>query len=101
MSIRSGHIIFLALLLFCIGMGSLGGLLFVHSTDLPQVRQLQDYRPDVITELYAADGTLIGSFALERRMVVEYEEIPEVLREAIISIEDRRFWDHWGNLRRN
>ena len=96
MSIRSGHIVFLALLLFCIGMGSLGGLLFVHSTDLPQVRQLQDYRPDVITELYAADGTLIGSFALERRMVVEYDEIPEVLREAIISIEDRRFWDHWG-----
>ena len=96
MSIRSGHIIFLALLLFSIGMGSLGGLLFVHSTDLPQVRQLQDYRPDVITELYAADGTLIGSFALERRIVVDYEEIPEVLREAIISIEDRRFWDHWG-----
>ena len=73
-----------------------GGLVFVYSSDLPQVQQLEDYRPDVMTELYADDGTPIGSFALERRVIVTYDQIPPVLRDAIISIEDRHFESHWG-----
>lgn len=77
-------------------MGALGGLVFVYSSDLPQVRELEDYRPDVMTELYADDGTLIGSFALERRVIVTYNQIPPVLKDAILSIEDRHFESHWG-----
>ncbi len=95
-ALRYTHVIFFALLLFCIGAGALGGLLFVHSMDLPQVRRLQDYRPDVITEIYARNGSRVASFALEQRMLVDYEEIPLVLQDAIISVEDRRFWRHWG-----
>jgi penicillin-binding protein 1A len=68
----------------------------VYSSDLPQIRELEDYRPDVMTELYADDGTILGSFALERRVIVTYDQIPPVVRDAVISIEDRHFEDHWG-----
>jgi penicillin-binding protein 1A len=68
----------------------------VYSSDLPQIRELEDYRPDVMTDLYADDGTVIGSFALERRVIVTYNQIPPVLRDAVISIEDRHFENHWG-----
>ncbi len=91
-----GQFVFLSLLLLSIGIGILAGLVFVYSSDLPQVRQLEDYRPDVMTELYADDGTPIGSFALERRVIVNYNQIPPVLRDAVLSIEDRHFESHWG-----
>src|SRR5579864_5998506 len=86
-----------ALLLFCaIVLGSAAGLLFVYSSDLPAVRALEDYHPNVVTELYADDGTPVGSFALQRRILLNYEQIPPVLRNAIISAEDQHFFDHWG-----
>src|SRR5208337_2164141 len=73
-----------------------GGLVFVYSSDLPKVRELEDYRPDVMTEIYADDGTAIGSFALEHRVIVSYNQIPPVLRNAVIAIEDRHFESHLG-----
>jgi penicillin-binding protein 1A len=86
-----------ALLLFCaIVLGSAAGLLFVYSSDLPAVRALEDYHPNVVTELYADDGTPVGSFALQRRILLNYNQIPQVLRDAIISAEDQHFFDHWG-----
>ena len=91
-----GQFVFLVLFLLSAGAGALGGLIFVYSSDLPQVRLLEDYRPDVMTELHADDGTLIGSFALERRVIVNYDQIPQTLRDAVISIEDRNFESHWG-----
>src|SRR5437773_1792660 len=91
-----GQLVFFTLLLLSIGVGALGGMIFVYSSDLPQVRQLEDYRPDVMTELYADDGTVIGSFALERRVIVTYSQIPKVLEDAVLSIEDRHFASHWG-----
>jgi penicillin-binding protein 1A len=91
-----GQFVFLILLLLSAGVGALAGLLFVYSSDLPQIRELEDYRPDVMTDLYADDGTIIGSFALERRVIVTYNQIPPVLRDAVLSIEDRHFESHWG-----
>jgi len=91
-----GQFVFLTLLLLSAGLGALAGLVFVYSSDLPQIRELEDYRPDVMTDLYADDGTIIGSFALERRVIVTYNQIPPVLRDAVISIEDRHFESHWG-----
>jgi penicillin-binding protein 1A len=91
-----GQFVFLILVLLAAGMGALGGLVFVYSSDLPKVRDLEDYRPDVMTEMYADDGTAIGSFALEHRVIVSYYQIPPVLRNAVISIEDRHFESHWG-----
>jgi penicillin-binding protein 1A len=91
-----GQFVFLTLLLLAVGMGALAGLVFVYSSDLPQIRELEDYRPDVMTDLYADDGAIIGSFALERRVIVTYNQIPPVMRDAVISIEDRHFESHWG-----
>jgi penicillin-binding protein 1A len=87
----------IVLLVLCsIAVGSATGLLFVYNSDLPQIQELENYRPDVVTELYADDGTLIGTFALQRRILLTYDQIPQVLRDAIISTEDRHFMDHWG-----
>ncbi len=88
--------VFLVLVVIAAGLGALAGLVFVYSSDLPQVRELEDYRPDVMTELYADDGTPIGSFALEHRVIVTYNQISPVLRDAVLSIEDRHFESHWG-----
>ncbi len=76
--------------------GATAGLLLVYSTDLPQVGQLEHYRPSSITELYDDQGRTIGSFALQRRVVATYDDYPEVLRQALISIEDKDFYRHWG-----
>jgi penicillin-binding protein 1A len=76
--------------------GATAGLLLVYSTDLPQVDQLQHYRPSSITELYDDQGQIIGSFALQRRVVASYEDYPQILRDALISIEDKEFYRHWG-----
>ena len=87
----------IVLLVLCaIGLGSAAGLLLAYSSDLPQIQELENYRPDVVTELYADDGTPIGSFALQRRILLTYDQIPKVLQDAIFSTEDRHFMQHWG-----
>lgn len=91
-----GQLAFVILVLLAAGAGALGGLIFVYSSNLPQVSELFDFRPDVMTQLYADDGTAIGSFALQRRVLVTYDQIPAVLRNAIISVEDRHFESHFG-----
>ena len=76
--------------------GALTGLLLVYSTDLPQVEELENYRPISTTELYDIHGRTIGSFALQRRVVASYADFPQVLRDALISTEDKDFYRHWG-----
>ena len=91
-----GRVAFAMLLLASIAVGALAGLLFVYSSDLPQIRALEDFRPDIVTELYADDGQIVGSFALQRRILLTYEQIPPVLRDAILTTEDQHFEEHWG-----
>jgi len=87
----------LAFLLLCsITLGAACGLLFVYASDLPEIRALETYRPDVVTEIYADDGQLVGSFALQRRILMTYEQCPKVLYNAVLAIEDQHFEDHWG-----
>ncbi len=76
--------------------GATAGLLLVYSTDLPQVDELERYRPGSITELYDDQGRTIGSFALQRRLVASYEDYPRVLHDALISVEDKDFEKHSG-----
>jgi len=87
----------LAFLLLCsITLGAACGLLFVYASDLPEIRALETYRPDVVTEIYADDGQLVGSFALQRRILMTYEQCPRVLYNAVTAIEDQHFEEHWG-----
>src|SRR2546426_9520415 len=91
-----GRVLFGLLILISALVGATAGLLFVYSTDLPQVEELEHYRPSSITELYDDHGQIIGSFALQRRVVAAYDDYPPVLRDALISIEDKNFYRHWG-----
>lgn len=91
-----GRLAFALLLILAISVGAAAGLLFVYSSDLPAVHALEDYQPNVVTELYADDGTPIGSFALQRRILLTYEQIPPSLRDAVTSAEDQHFFEHWG-----
>ena len=87
----------LAFLLLCsIALGAACGLLFVYASDLPEIRALETYRPTVVTEVYADDGQLVGSFALQRRILMTYEQCPKVLYDAVTAIEDQHFEEHWG-----
>jgi penicillin-binding protein 1A len=91
-----GRVAFGILVLVSALLGTLAGLLIVYSTDLPQIGELERYRPSTITELYDTRGREIGSFALQRRVLVGYDDFPRVLREAILSTEDKNFESHWG-----
>ena len=81
--------------------GTAGGVLFAFVDDLPQISQLDDYSPGTITRVLGKNGAVVGEFATERRQIVKYEDIPEVLRLAVISAEDKDFFNHSGlNLKR-
>jgi len=91
-----GRFLFGLLVLFSAAVGAAAGLLLVYSTDLPQVEELERYRPSSVTELYDGKGRVIGTFALQRRVIAAYDDYPDVLRNALVSIEDKDFYRHSG-----
>ena len=76
--------------------GGLVGVVLGYTIDLPQVEELQDVRPNVVSYVYSSDGRVIGEFALERRILVTYDQIPEQLKQAILAAEDANFFEHSG-----
>jgi penicillin-binding protein 1A len=76
--------------------GTASGVIFAFVGDLPQISALDDYSPGTITRVLGRDGSVIGSFATERRQIVTYDQIPDVLRHAIMSAEDQHFMTHGG-----
>ena len=62
----------------------------------PSVADLREYRPPEATRVFASDGSVIADLSPQRRIVLGLEEIPPVLREGMIAVEDRRFWEHSG-----
>ena len=92
----AGEVALAFLALLAIAFGSLCGLMLVYSVNLPQIRDLESYRPIATTELYDIHGRVIGSFALQRRTDITYDQFSPLLREAVISIEDKNFESHWG-----
>src|ERR1700690_973730 len=91
-----GRVLFGLLVLAAALVGAAAGLLLVYSNDLPQVEQMEHYRPSSITQIYDDQGRIIGSFALQRRVVAAYDDFPPILRDSLISIEDKDFYRHWG-----
>ena len=70
--------------------------LAVAYPNLPELDGLMDYRPKQPMRVYAADGELIGEFGEERRRFVPIEQIPKVMQQAVLAIEDARFYEHRG-----
>ncbi len=77
-------------------LGSVSGVLFVFAGDLPQISALDDYAPSTITRVYASHGEVIGEFAIQRRVLVTYDQISPYFRNAIIAAEDEGFNSHMG-----
>jgi penicillin-binding protein 1A len=84
--------LFLAVALF----GIASGVLFAFVGDLPKISALDDYSPSTTTRVLGRDGSVVGEFASERRQLVTYDQIPPVLRNAILSAEDSSFFTHSG-----
>ncbi len=75
----------------------LAGLFYVVILrDLPEIYSLEDYRPNLITRVYSADGIEISQFYKERREIVDIEKIPKYMVDAFIAAEDDAFYDHEG-----
>ena len=85
-----------ALFVIAAVLGIVTGVVAAYSGDLPQVSALDQYSPGTITRIYASDNRLIGEFATQRRVMVKYDEIPTLLRQAILSAEDADFDKHFG-----
>ena len=63
---------------------------------LPDLDTLTDYRPKIPLRIFSADGVLIGEFGEERRNLVHFKDIPDIMKKAVLAIEDDRFYEHGG-----
>lgn len=87
----------------CLLVLSLGpaAVYFAFNDNLPDLDELERFQPKRVSKVFSADGQHLKNFLEEDREILSYEEIPQAMKDALISIEDRRFYDHWGiDLRR-
>jgi len=84
------------LILVFVGIGSAFGVLLGYKYNLPPIQNLEDYQPDVITDVYSNNNQVIGELYLQRRIIVSYDEIPTYLQLALLATEDRQFYEHSG-----
>ncbi|WP_434779681.1 penicillin-binding protein 1A [Neisseria sp. Ec49-e6-T10] len=82
---------------FCILFaGVLGIAVMVTYPKLPSLDVVTNYRPKVPLRIYTADGKLINEYGEERRSFTKIEDFPQILKNAVLAAEDKRFYDHWG-----
>ncbi|WP_415184151.1 penicillin-binding protein 1A [Phaeovulum sp.] len=75
---------------------TIGAIFWMYSRNLPSHEQLAQYTPKTISRVYSGEGRLIDEFAEERRLYVPGSEIPELVKQAFISAEDKNFYTHKG-----
>ncbi len=90
--------IFLNIIFWCFtgAIAALAALVLIYGNDLPDYRKLATYAPPVATRLYASDGSLLIEYAEERRVFIDYADMPPQLVNAFIAAEDQNFWTHPG-----
>jgi len=93
---RKARIGLIILLILSALTGGIVGSLFAYLQDLPQVKALEDYQPSLVTRLYADNGEVFADFFQEKRIVVSFNLLPKVLKQAILAVEDSRFYQHSG-----
>ena len=77
-------------------LGSLVGAYFALATGIPSIEELKKHDSDAGTKIYSDDDTLIGEIKLQKGIFVPYNQIPENLKNAVVAVEDSRFWKHSG-----
>ncbi|MDF1855872.1 PBP1A family penicillin-binding protein [Pseudooceanicola sp.] len=75
---------------------SIGAVFWVYGRDLPSHESLAQYQPKTISRIYSGQGRIIDEFAVERRLFAPAEEIPDLIKQAFISAEDKSFYTHGG-----
>jgi penicillin-binding protein 1A len=83
-------------LLATIVLGILVGLVLVYQKGFPQIKNLEDIKPVVMTTVYDDRNVAIKDFAIEKRIIVRSTDLPEHLKKAIVAAEDNDFYSHWG-----
>ena len=89
-------IVYRCVLLIIMGMVGVFCLILFLSRDLPSLEQLENYDPDLVTQIYSADGKVLNELFVQKRVFIELDKIPDHMQHAVVSSEDRRFFDHWG-----
>ncbi len=89
-------ILFLLSVIITVLLGALVGIVLVYQKGFPQIRNLEDIKPKVMTVIHDDQGKPIKEFAIEKRTIVRRSDIPEILINAIIASEDNQFYSHWG-----
>jgi len=84
------------IMLFACATGVWLGTYFAIRQNLPSISLLEEFEPNIITYIYSDEGEVIGEYAIEKRIEIPYEEIPEVMKNAVIATEDPRFYSHKG-----
>ena len=70
--------------------------MWYFSQDLPSLEQLENYTPELATQVYSADGVMIKEFFTEKRFYTPLSQIPIIMQNAVLATEDHHFYDHWG-----
>ncbi|HEY3202670.1 MAG TPA: PBP1A family penicillin-binding protein [Thermoanaerobaculia bacterium] len=83
-------------LIFVAFLGGVAGSFATSFVRVPRVSELATYRPDIITQILARDGSTIARYAIERRTLVSRADIPAVVRNALVATEDKNFFGHGG-----
>jgi penicillin-binding protein 1A len=83
-------------ILFLVSVAGIAGLFWHFSEDLPDYSQLQNYEPPVMTRVHAADGSLVGEYARERRLYLPIQAVPKLVINAFLAAEDKNFYEHGG-----
>jgi penicillin-binding protein 1A len=94
--LRGVALAFCFLFSFGVGLGYASWAMVCKSGRCPQVDVLDEYQPRQTSKLYAADGRFIAELGLERRTLVGIDSIPQIVQEAFVVTEDKRFWAHHG-----
>ncbi|HKH44015.1 MAG TPA: PBP1A family penicillin-binding protein [Thermoanaerobaculia bacterium] len=76
--------------------GAVAGVAVAAAIHVPRVESLVGYTPSLVTQLYAADGSVFATFARERRVMLKESEIPKILQQAVLASEDANFFQHGG-----
>ena len=89
-------LLFFAAVGIALVLGAAFGAYTAVKDNLPSISDLENFKPKIITTIYAANGEPIKEFAEQRRIQVPYEQIPDILIKAIVATEDSRFFSHSG-----
>ena len=84
------------LFLFVVGTGTTGGMVAAYVRDLPPLDPLEEYQPSLVTTLYDEEGQPFAAFFEQKRILVPLSKVPRFLVEALIAVEDSRFYQHHG-----